>query len=75
MARDPDSSALPGHGAQEEQRPWQERLGSSKFLPSFGPPEMALGLRHFRPLARGLRGGALTGLLPRPQTVGGGARR
>lgn len=36
----------------------QRYLGSSKFLPSFTPPEMALGLRHFRPLARGRRGGA-----------------
>lgn len=40
-----------GHRSSGER--WQGCLGSSKFLPSFGPPEMALDLRHFRALKRG----------------------
>lgn len=51
----------------------QGSLCSFKFLPSFGPPEMALGVRHFRPLARGRRGGAPGGLRRGPCT--GGERR
>lgn len=38
-----------GHRSLADGR--QRRHGSSKFLPSFVPPEMALGLRHFRSLA------------------------
>lgn len=62
-----------GHRSSGDPR--QERLCSSKFLPSFGPPEMALDLRHFRPLARGRRGGAPKGRLPRPlPSVGRGKK-
>lgn len=49
-----------GHRSSGER--WQRCLGSSKFLPSFGPPEMALDLRHFRPLERGWGAGRQAGL-------------
>lgn len=71
----PTARRGPGHGAQAQQTRLQERLGRPKFLPSFGPPEMAVGVRHFRPRARGRRGGAPGWLLAPPSTLCGAGLR
>lgn len=73
MARAPDGSARPGPrgtgaaGHRGCEHGLQGSHNSFKFLPSFAPPEMALDLRHFRPLARSRSaGGGALGRSPVP---------
>lgn len=77
MARPPQLRAAPatGHGGGD----YDPHLSGSKFLPSFGLPEMALSRRHFRSKAR-CRGAELRVGLSRPLHVvepgeGGGAQK